>query len=135
MTKLREIKLIKLSNSLDSLNQPITTETSRTVTVEVRSVSRSEYFQGRQGGLTPDLSFLLSVFDYDGERIIEHNATRYAIYRTYETDDNYIELYAQVEGGITNVTPPPPPTPTPEPEPEPTPEPEPDEDEGGDVNV
>lgn len=102
MTKVREIKLIKVVETLDSLNQPTKTETSKTIVAEVRSVSRTEYFQGRQGGLVPDLSFLVSVFDYEGEPVAEYNGTRYAVYRTYEADDNYIELYCQVEGGVTN---------------------------------
>lgn len=102
MTKVREIKLIKVVETLDSLNQPTKTETSKTIVAEVRSVSRTEYFQGRQGGLVPDLSFLVSVFDYEGEPVAEYNGTRYAVYRTYEADDNYVELYCQVEGGVTN---------------------------------
>lgn len=102
MTKVREIKLIKVVETLDSLNQPTKAETSKAIVAEVRSVSRSEYFQGRQGGLVPDLAFLVSIFDYEGEPVAEYNGTRYAVYRTYEADDNYIELYCQVEGGVTN---------------------------------
>lgn len=121
MTKIREVKLLKTVETLDNLNQPTTTTQTKDIVAELRSVSRSEYFQGRQGGLVPDLSFLVSVFDYDGEKIVEYNGTRYAIYRTYEADDNYVELYGQVEGGITNHT-----------TPDPTPTPDPDDGEGGD---
>lgn len=103
MTKVRAVKLIKQAEALDELNQPTQIETTREIVAELRSISRAEYFQGRQGGLVPDLSFLLSVFDYDGEKLIEYDGKRYAVYRTYETDDNNIELYAQVEGGVTNV--------------------------------
>lgn len=103
MTKLREIKLIAITETLDSLNQPVKTPSEKTVIAEVRSISRSEYFQGRQGGLTPDISFLVSVFDYSGEPIVEYNGKKYPVYRTYEADENYIEIYCQVEGGVTNV--------------------------------
>lgn len=114
MTKIRNIKLIKTVETLDELNQPVTTETTKDTVAELRSITRTEYFQGRQGGLAPDLSFLVSVFDYDGEGIVEYNGKRYAVYRTYEDDDNYVELYTQIEGGVTNYTPPTPtPTPTP----------------------
>lgn len=102
MTKVRAVKLIKQAEALDELNQPTQIETTREIVAELRSISRAEYFQGRQGGLVPDLSFLLSVFDYDGEKLIEYDGKRYAVYRIYETDDNNIELYAQVEGGVTN---------------------------------
>jgi len=117
MTKLRSAKLINRTVTYDELNQPTETDTAREVVVEVRSVTQSEYFAGRQGGLTPDLAFLLSVFDYEGEKVIEYNGQKFEIYRTYEDDDNYVELYAQVAGGITNA-------PEPTPEPEPTPDPE-----------
>ena len=120
MTKVHDIKLLKTVETLDALNQPTKTETSKSAVAELRSVTRSEYFQGRQGGLVPDLSFLVSVFDYDGETAVEYNSKRYEVYRTYETDDNYVELYAQVAGGVTNGTPTPTP-PTPEPAPTPTP--------------
>ena len=103
MTKIRNAKLIAQTVELDYLKQPTETETIKNVVVEVRSVSQSEYFAGRQGGLTPDLSFLLSAFDYSGEKVIEYEGRRYAIYRTYEADENNIELYAQIEGGVTNV--------------------------------
>lgn len=119
MTKLRGAKLISRTVTYDELNQPTETDTAREVVVEVRSVTQSEYFAGRQGGLAPDLAFLLSVFDYQGEKVIEYDGKKYAIYRTYEADDNYVELYAQIEGGITNA-----PEPTPEPTPTPTPDPD-----------
>lgn len=103
MTKLSEITLIKETESLDALNQPTTSESTNDVLAEVRSVSRNEFFQGRQGGITPDMVFIVSTFDYQGEKIVKYNGTRYAIYRTYDgNDDDKVELYAQVDGGITN---------------------------------
>jgi len=113
MTKLRAIKLLKVTETLDSLKQPTTALTARELVAEVRSASQSEYFQGRQAGITPDLTFYLSIFDYDGERILEYDGKQYAIYRTSEYDDG-ITLYCQIEGGVTNgVVPTPEPTPTP----------------------
>lgn len=99
---LREITLIKEVETLDALNQPTTSETRTNLIAELRSTSRSEFFQGRQAGITPERVFILSAFDYSGEKIVEFEGERYAIYRTYEEDDDRIELYAQIEGGVTN---------------------------------
>lgn len=104
--KLRELKLVKQVETLDELNQPQTTETtetSKTFIVELRSISRAEFFEGRRGGLAPSFSFVISAFDYDGEKLVEYNGNRYAVYRTYETDDDHVELYCQEEGGVSFV--------------------------------
>lgn len=101
MTKLREITLIAITETLDSLNQPVRTESTRDVIAELKSITRAEYFNGRQGGLMPELSFLISAFDYQDEKIVKFNGKRFAVYRTYATDDDNIELYCQAEGGVT----------------------------------
>lgn len=102
--KLREIFLISEAETLDALNQPVITETKSTALfVELRSVSGNEYFVGRQGGLSPQFSFIISAFDYHNEKIVEYNGDRFAVYRTYEPDDDTVEVYCQLEGGVTYV--------------------------------
>lgn len=102
MTKLREISLITETETLDGLNQPTITETPKSIIAVVNSVTRAEFFQGRQGGITPDISFVISAFDYSGEKVVKYDGKKYAIYRTYEADEDTVELYCQVEGGVTN---------------------------------
>lgn len=100
--KLDEITLIKETETLDSIGQPTSTPATNTVIAEIKSVTRAEFFQGRQGGLTPDIVFEISAFDYGGEKVAKWNGNKYAIYRTYEADNDRIELYCQVDGGVTN---------------------------------
>ena len=40
------------------------------------------------------------MFGYAGQKILVYDGKRYSIYRTYETDDNYIEIYAEAEVGV-----------------------------------
>lgn len=102
--KLREVYLISQSETLDANNQPIATETkSAALFVELRSVSRNEFFESRQGGLFPQFSFIISAFDYHNEKIVEYNGERFAVYRTYEPDDDTIEIYCQIESGVSYV--------------------------------
>ena len=37
--------------------------------------------------------------DYAGESVIEYEGKTYAVYRTYRTDADYIELYVERKGG------------------------------------
>ena len=102
--RLVEITLISETETLDSLNQPTTTESTTDVVAEMRSITRAEFFNARQGGLTPEYMFIVSAFDYAGQKVLKYNGTRYAIYRTYDgDDDDHVELYTQVDGGVTNV--------------------------------
>lgn len=102
--RLREIYLISESETLDAINQPIVTETkSAALFVELRSLSGNEVFEGRQGGLFPEFSFVISSFDYHGEKKVEYNGKVYAVYRTYEPDEDNVEVYCQTEGGVTYV--------------------------------
>ena len=99
MTMINSLKLIKETTTFDSIGQPITSESSTTLIAEVRSASQSEFMQGRQDGLSPAYVFRISVFGYNGETICEFGGNRYSIYRTYQADENYIELYAEREVG------------------------------------
>ena len=38
------------------------------------------------------------AYDYEGEKIVEYQGKRYAVYRTYLGRDDTLELYVQEEG-------------------------------------
>lgn len=103
MTRINKIKLIAEAVTTDAIGQPTTTETAVELICEVRSVSRVEFMEGRQGGLTPSFAFRVSEFAYNGQKLLEYEGVRYSIYRTYSADDNHIELYAEAQIGATNV--------------------------------
>ena len=76
-----------------------TTETERAVFCNVSSVTANEFFDGGRNGLNP--SFRMTMFngDYNGERTLKYNGNRYAIYRTYLTRNDQLELYVERQGG------------------------------------
>jgi hypothetical protein len=39
--------------------------------------------------------------DYAGERIVEYNGVRYAVYRVYQATTDTMELYVQKEVGVS----------------------------------
>lgn len=102
MTRINKITLITEQTTTDSIGQIVTTESTVEYIGEVRSVTQNEYMTGRQSGLSPAYVFRISVFGYSGQKILEYDGVRYSIYRTYEADDNYIELYAEAMLGVTN---------------------------------
>ena len=107
MTKIAKLKLISETTSTDTIGQPVVSESSKEIiAMEVRSVTRAEFSAGKQNGLSPEIFFVVSAFAYNGEEICEYNGTRYQIYRTYESDDNTVELYAQREVGVSSYVPP-----------------------------
>lgn len=103
MTLYRKIKLISQETTgEDSIGQSIITEKEREVLVEVQSVNSSEFFAGQQGGLAPEFRFRIDRFGYKDEKTCEYDGKRYSIYKTYKSDNNYVDLYAEEERGTTN---------------------------------
>jgi SPP1 family predicted phage head-tail adaptor len=78
---------------------PVPTNVKHETFCERKSISRSEFFNAGRNGLNPEYVFSVFKGDYEGESICEYNGETYAIYRTYETDDDYIELYVARKGG------------------------------------
>lgn len=99
MTRINKILLISEVETTDEIGQPTTSESTTELIAEVRSVSQSEFMQGNQDGISPAFVFIISIFGYSGQKILQYNGDRYSIYRTYQADDNIIELYAEQEIG------------------------------------
>lgn len=64
------------------------------------SVSQSEFYKGGEAGLKPEFRLTTAIIDYSGEKEVELDGKRYGIYRTYEVDKDYIELYCERKGGV-----------------------------------
>lgn len=75
------------------------TETPVTVLAEIRSVTRSEYYQAESAGIHPELVFRLTDYaDYNGEKVFTYNGERWRVIRTY-SDGQALEITA---GRATN---------------------------------
>lgn len=99
--KIAEITLYKRAlTGYDRLNQPIYTNTSRTVLARRVPVSQGEFFNAGQIGINADFEFIISQFDYDGETMLKYNGQNLRIYRKYERNDNEIELYCEYAAGL-----------------------------------
>ena len=57
-----------------------------------KNVGYSEYFKSQQAGKTVSFKVEVHTVDYNGEMLAEFNGKKYSILKTYEIDDDTIEL-------------------------------------------
>ena len=87
----------------DAMGQKVYTTQERTVFATITSISRAEwvsYSQTGRQGLVP--AYVATVFfgDYAGENECVYDGQTYGIYRTYERDDEQVELYLEKKAGL-----------------------------------
>ena len=93
------ITLIAETKTQDEYGVWRVSETERTVFCNVASVTANEFFEGGRNGLNPQYRMTMFNGDYEGERTLEYKGARYAIYRTYLTKTDQLELYVERQGG------------------------------------
>lgn len=99
------IKLISQTLTTDELGYPIASETFYETFAKVRSVTQTEFFSAGKNGITPDFSFVVNDAEYQGQRLLEYEGKRYGIYRTYQPNNDTVELYAEYKSGVTDYIP------------------------------
>lgn len=102
MNRAITIDLITRKYTTDTMGQKVYTETKNTVYGTLSSISRAEwvsYSQTGRQGLVPAYTVTTFFGNYSGESIAEIDGVRYGIYRTYERDDEQIELYLEKKAG------------------------------------
>lgn len=93
------LKLLTTRYTTDKYGQSLPMYVKHEVYCERHSISRSEFFNAGRNGLNPQFVFTVFKGDYMGETVCEYEGQSYSIYRTYETDSDYIELYVERKGG------------------------------------
>lgn len=98
------IELIPTATAPDEYGVVRTVEGEpRTVMCQVRSITRTEFFEAGRNGLNPEFQFDVFSGDYEGERLVRYKDKQYAVYRTYFGRTDTVELYCERKGG-TNGT-------------------------------
>lgn len=102
MNKAITIKLLTKTYTTDSMGQRTYTTIEKEVFATLSSISRAEwtsYSQSGRQGLVP--AYVASVFfgDYNGENECVYEGQIYGIYRTYQRDDEQVELYLEKKAG------------------------------------
>lgn len=102
MNRASTIDLLKKTYTTDDMGQKLYTTESKTVYATITSISRAEwvsYSQTGRQGLVP--AYVATVFfgDYEGENECIYDGQTYGIYRTYERDDEQVELFLEKKAG------------------------------------
>lgn len=85
MTMDNELVLIgKTGYSTNTIGDAIPTEPKTTVLCGVKSITRTEHYQAAAHGLKPEIVFVVSKWDYQGEKEVKFEGERYNVLRTYE---------------------------------------------------
>lgn len=87
-----ELTLIKEEYVFDSLGNQVPSEIMNNVFCDVRSISRSEFYNAATNGLKPSLVFIIHNFEYNDETKVEFEGNIYRVIRTYMKSVDDIEL-------------------------------------------
>lgn len=93
------IELVTVTKTQDEYGIWRTSETTKKIFCQVDSVTQSEFFEAGRNGLNPEFRFTVFFGDYSNEPIVIYKGNRYAVYRTYLTRNDRLELYVERKGG------------------------------------
>lgn len=95
MVRADVIGLVTETRSAHGVHEAIT-ETVREVLAEIRSVTRSEYYNALNAGIHPEMVFKLTLdADYHDEHFLRYRGLKWRVVRTYLTRDGGIEITAE----------------------------------------
>lgn len=93
------ITLIKETNVKNQYGVYEATTQSREIFCQVRSVTRTEFFEAGRNGINPEYQFTVFADDYEGEKTVVYRGKAYGVYRTYQSRTDTLELYVERKGG------------------------------------
>ena len=100
MDRSEVLELISTAIENDQYGVARVTETARTVYCRVRSVGMSEFYAAGQAGLRAMLQFGILGAEYRGETVVRYKGVKYAVYRTYQSGKDILELYGEAKAGV-----------------------------------
>lgn len=91
-----------VADETDEFGNPIDEVIRTVVQASKKEVSQSEFYQAAQSNIRPSIEFIIHVFEYSGEQLVEWNSVKYSVIRTYQRNDDEIELYLEQKVGDQN---------------------------------
>ena len=103
MDKAATITLIATTFTTDAIGQRVPSEptglTREVYARKIESITRTEWATAGQMGFQAEYRVTMFLYDYEGEGIAEVDGKRYAVYRTYHSAPDEIELYLGERAG------------------------------------
>ncbi|MNL08751.1 hypothetical protein D3C87_1294860 [compost metagenome] len=99
MTYDHEIALIQQQIIEDDIGNQIPVDTETVVLCGLKSVGRSEFYNAAVNGLRPELVFVIHGYEYNGEKKVVFEGSRYNVIRTYSVNFEELELTCEKVAG------------------------------------
>lgn len=76
---------------------------SEAVYAEARSIGQTEFYQAETAGVKPEIKFVITDYmDYQGQKYLIHDGTRYTVLKTYRKSSNELEITCY--GGVRDAS-------------------------------
>ena len=92
--------LVSYTVTLDDYKQEGIEETLNPIFGTKDGIKRAEFYAAGNAGLRAEFVLTTAQIDYNGEKELELDGERYAIYRTYPVGQDYVELYCEHKVGV-----------------------------------
>lgn len=99
MERVSIVKLIGIRTELSPIGEPIDVEEVTEVYGTITSVTASEWFQARRDDINSRCRVLVHSFEYSDQEFVEIGGTRYKVYRHFENNEDFTELYLEEKVG------------------------------------
>lgn len=86
------VTLISVKTEQDEDGFQKNIETENEVYADIRSTTRSEFYDAMRSGIAVSIMIKISAHDYNNERLLIYDDERYEVVRAYKTDLDHIEL-------------------------------------------
>ena len=93
-----EITLINITYEEDSIGQEVEVETETKLFCNIKSINQSEFYQAAQAGLRPSITFIIHLYEYEGQKKVKYKGLEYKVLRTYSSGFEEIELICERVG-------------------------------------
>lgn len=90
-----ELVLINIKYSFDNIGNQIETEERTEVFCNVKSITRAEFYNAATTDLKPSLVFVVHLYEYNDEGMVEYKGNKYRVIRSYMTNTEEIELVCE----------------------------------------
>lgn len=92
--------LLSITTTKDELGQFKPTEKPIMIFCSKLSITRAEFNTAGMLGFKPDMMLVVDSDSYNQEKLLEYRNTKYSIYKTFQRNDGFTELYCEVKSGV-----------------------------------
>lgn len=91
--------LLSITTTQDELGQFVKTEKSYMVFCSKMSITRAEFNSAGSLGHKPDIMLIVDSDSYENEKLVEFEGKKYSIYKNFQRNDSFTEIYCEVKSG------------------------------------